>query len=132
MKILVVGSDANAYSIAKNMSENENVDAVFVAPGFDKITDFAQNIDIAETNTPELLDFVLENEISLTIVTSINAIEQDIAAFFADARRLVFAPCAESANVALYKSLAKKLMYRLKIQTMKFGIFDRENIISVS
>ncbi|MCR5260770.1 MAG: hypothetical protein K6C94_02915 [Candidatus Gastranaerophilales bacterium] len=127
MKILVVGSDANAYSIAKKMSENENVDAVFAAPGFDKISDFAQNIDIQETNLPELLDFVLENEISLTVVTSVNAIEQNIAEFFADARRLVFAPCAEAANVTLYKSLAKKLMYRLKIPTMKFGIFDREN-----
>lgn len=127
MRILIVGSDANAYTIAENLAKNDSVDVVFVASESAREVDFAANISIAETDFGELLDFVVANEISLTIVTSVNAIENDIAGFFADARRLIFAPTAAAANIAIYRSLAKKMMYRLKIPTMKFGIFEREN-----
>lgn len=127
MNILIVGSDANAYSIAKMMSKSENVDLVFVAPGNEKIAKFAQCTDISENDVEELLDFSIANEISLTIVTSINAIQNNIGEVFTDARRLIFAPNADSALISLYKSSAKKMMYRLKIPTMKFGIFEKEN-----
>ena len=127
MNILIVGSDANAYSIAKEMSKNENVDLIFVASGNEKIAKFAQCTDISENDVEELLDFSIANEISLTIVTSISAIQNNIAEVFADARRLIFAPTADSALISLYKSSAKKMMYRLKIPTMKFGIFEKEN-----
>lgn len=127
MNILIVGSDANAYSIAKEMSKNENVDLIFVASGNEKIAKFAQCTDISENDVEELLDFSIANEISLTIVTSISAIQNNIAEVFADARRLIFAPTADSALISFYKSSAKKMMYRLKIPTMKFGIFEKEN-----
>ena len=127
MNILIVGSDANAYSIAKTMSKNENVDLIFVASGNEKIAEFAQCTDISENDVEELLDFSIANEISLTIVTSISAIQNNIAEIFNEARRLIFAPTAESAMISLYKSSAKKMMYRLKIPTMKFGIFEKEN-----
>lgn len=127
MNILIVGSDANAYSIAKAMSKNKNVDLIFVAAGNEKISKFAQCTDISENDVNELLDFSIANEISLTIVTSISAIQNNIAEIFNDARRLIFAPAADSALISLYKSSAKKMMYRLKIPTMKFGIFEKEN-----
>ncbi len=127
MNILIVGSDANAYSIAKEMSKSENVDLIFVSPGNEKMSEFAQCTDISENDIDELLDFSVANEISLTIVTSISAIQNNIAEVFSDARRLIFAPTADSAQISLYKSSAKKMMYRLKIPTMKFGIFEKEN-----
>lgn len=127
MNILIVGSDANAYSIAKEMSKNENVDLVFVASGNEKIAKFAQCTDISENDIEELLDFSIANEISLTIVTSISAIQNNIGELFADARRMIFAPTADAAMISLYKSSAKKMMYRLKIPTIKFGIFEKEN-----
>ena len=104
MNILIVGSDANAYSIAKEMSKNENVDLVFVAPGNEKIAKFAQCTDISENDIEELLDFSIANEISLTIVTSISAIQNNIGELFADARRMIFAPTADAAMISLYKS----------------------------
>ena len=127
MNILIVGSDANAYSIAKTMSKNENVDLIFVAPGNEQIARIAECTDISENEVDELLDFSIANEISLTIITSIVAIENNIGEIFTDARRLIFAPSADSALIALHKSSAKKMMYRLKIPTMKFGIFEKEN-----
>ena len=127
MRILIVGSDANAYSIAKSLKNNEHVDIVFVTSCNGKIEEFAENTNISETNNAELLDFVIANDIALTIVTSISAISNNIGEFFNDARRLILAPTSEAAHITLFKSSAKKMMYRLKIPTMKFGIFEREN-----
>ncbi len=127
MNILIVGSDANAYSIAKELSKNENVDIVFVASGNEEIAKIAQCTDISESDVEELLDFSIANEISLTIVTSISAIQNNIGEVFTSVGRLIFAPTAEAATIALYKSSAKKMMYRLKIPTMKFGIFEKES-----
>lgn len=127
MRILIVGSDANAYSIAKSLKNNEHVDIVFVTSCSGKIEEFAENTNISETNNAELLDFVIANDIALTIVTSISAISNNIGEFFNEARRLILAPSSDAAHIALFKSSAKKTMYRLKIPTMKFGVFEREN-----
>lgn len=127
MRILIVGSDVNACSIAELMCQTSGVDIVFITAGSDMNCNFAQKVDIPENDNAELLDFAIANEISLTIVTSTLAIQNNIAECFADSRQQIFAPSAQAASIALYKSFAKKLMYRLKIPTMKFGIFEREN-----
>lgn len=128
MRILVVGSDANAYAIAKHMSDLKNVDLVFVAPGNSYIKDFANSIDIQDDNIVELLDFAKANEITLTVVASEKAIAASIADTFSSEDLNIFAPTINSARLALSKSSGKKLMYKLRVQTPKFGIFDKENI----
>lgn len=127
MRILIVGSDSNAYSLAKYFRKNEHIDVVFVAPGNAEISKIAEVVDISESEKEELLDFAIANEISLTVVTSLPAIYDDIAGLFNEAKCPVFAPSAESSFPMLYKSASKKMMYRLGIPTMKFGIFEREN-----
>lgn len=41
---------------------------------------------------------------------------------------MVFAPSAEAARITSSKSVSKKFMYKTKIPTPRFGIFDRENM----
>ncbi|MGN0015522.1 MAG: hypothetical protein ACI37T_08915, partial [Candidatus Gastranaerophilaceae bacterium] len=125
MIILIVGSDVNACSIAERVSKSPNIDVVFMTSS-EKLCDFAQNVDISETDNEELLDFAIENGVAFTIVTSTLAIQNNIAEVFTDARQQIFAPSSQAAACGIYKSTAKKTMYRLKIPTMKFGIFDRE------
>lgn len=128
MRILIAGSDSNAYTLARTFSQDENVDLVFVTAGNKYITsDFAQSTDISETDNEELLNFVNANEITLTVVTSLKAIENDIAGHFANSGRNIFAPTAEAAYDTLHTSSCKKMFYKLRIPTVKFGIFDREN-----
>jgi len=127
MRILIAGNDANAYTLARMFSNDKDVDVVFAASGNKYISEFAECIDISETDNDELLDFVVANEISLTVVTSSAAIENDIAGYFTDFRQNIFAPTFDAAFPTLYKSACKKLLYKLKVPTVKFGIFDREN-----
>ena len=89
------------------------------------IGEFAECVDIREDNVSELLNFVLENDIDLTIVVSEKAISADIADFFQANERLIFAPTAEGADFVINKSQGKKFLYKLHAPTPRFGIFEK-------
>lgn len=127
-KILIIGADAAAYTLAKKMNEYKEISQVFVAPGNDAINEFCTVVDIRENNIQELLEFVLENDISLTIASSESAIKSDVVSIFQKHNQMIFGPTAESANICLSKSAGKKFMYKTRIPHPKFGIFDKESM----
>lgn len=127
-KILIIGSSACEYTLAKKLSELEEVSQVFVAPGNDAMKDFCSVVDIREQNIEELLEFALENAIDLTIASSELAIKNDIASIFHQNNQMIFAPDKESANICLSKSFGKKFMYKTRIVCPKFGIFDKASL----
>lgn len=128
MKILIVGSGAKEYSLAKLVSQYENTELVFVTPGNQAIAEFANCIDIKADDVDELVDFAKANDIDLTVACSEKAILAGIADKFNEAGLMVFAPVAEAARITSSKSVSKKFMYKTKIPTPRFGIFDRENM----
>src|SRR5574344_623185 len=128
MKILIVGSGAKEYTLAKLVSQYDNTELVFVAPGNEAIAEFANCIDIRVNDVDELADFANANNIDLTIVPSERAINADIAEKFNEEGLMVFAPTVDAARITSSKSLSKKFMYKTKVPTPKFGIFDRENM----
>lgn len=122
-KILIIGNSAKEYSLAKILSEQFDV---FVAPGNDAIKEFATVVDIRENKVLEFVEYVLENDISFTIACSEIAIKEDIAKVFESNNLMIFAPTADAAAFTTSKSIGKKMMYKLKISTPRFGIFDKK------
>ena len=124
-KVLVVGSSAKEYALAKALAKDENIETVYIAPGNVASEEFAQRVDIREDSVQELLEFAVKEEVNLTIAPSVKAIKADISGFFQANSQLIFAPTAESSNFAIQKGLAKKFLYKLHIPTPKFGIFEK-------
>ena len=124
-KILIVGNGAKEYAFAKILSKNNDI---YITPTSDTLKEFATCLDIRENNVGELLEFVMENGIDLTIATSEIAIKADIATFFADNKQQIFAPNSKAANIIYNKCHAKKTLYKLRIPTPKFGIFEKFNL----
>lgn len=127
-KVLIIGSSACEYTLAKKMSELNEVSEVFVAPGNDAMKEFCNVVDIRENNVQEILEFALENAIDLTIASSEEAIKSDIASFFQQSGQMIFAPTKASANICLSKSAGKKFMYKNRIHCSRFAIFDKSSI----
>ena len=123
--LLIIGNSAKEFTLARLFTEDFNV---FVAPGNDAISEFATVVDIRENNVAELVDFALENDIAFTICSSETAIKADIAKLFEMNNLKIFAPTAKSASFATNKSVGKKLMYKLKIPTPRFGIFEKKQL----
>lgn len=122
-KILIVGNSAKEFALVKKF-KNYDCD-VFVAPGNSMIQEIAECIDIREDKVQELLEFVLENAIDLTIATSEIAVKNDISGLFQANSQLIFAPTAQSSTFAISRSIGKKFLYKLRIPTPRFAIFDK-------
>jgi phosphoribosylamine--glycine ligase len=126
--VLIVGDSAIEYSLAHKLSLLGEVQEVFVAPGNDAMREFATTVDIREDNIEELLEFALENDIDLTIVSSEKAIKADIASYFQQNGQMIFAPTASSAHVSISKAAGRKFMYKNRMPCPRFAIFDRPNL----
>ena len=124
-KILIIGNSANTYALAKKLSENNEV---FVAPGSPTISEFATNVDIREDSTSELLDFVLENDINLTIPISVKSLNTNIVELFNNSQQSIFAPSLNTSNILFDKNIMKKMLYKLRVPTPRFGIFEKQNM----
>ena len=122
-KVLIIGASAKEYALAKKIS-NENC-KVYVAPGNKRIADIAECVDIREENTKDLLEYVLENAIDLTIASSETSIKSDISSLFQNNGQNIFAPTLSSCDFAISRAAAKKILYKKKIQAPRFGIFDK-------
>ncbi len=125
-KILIIGNGAKEFALAKKLSQKHQV---FVAPQADVINEFATGIDIRENDSKQLLDFVMENGIDLTIPISLVALKSDIVDLFQKNGQQVFAPSLDAAKLVFDKALAKKVLYKLRIPTPKFGIFEKQNMV---
>lgn len=128
MKILIVGTDLNSVLLAKYIYLQNNSHDIYITSGETGKSDFYTNINIKDNDINSLMEFVKYNAIEFTIVLSQLAIINGIANAFKQEGFPVFAPFADSARITFFNSIAKKIMYKLKIPTPKFGIFDRENI----
>ena len=122
-KVLIVGASAKEYALAKKIKSYGC--ELFVAPGNSVIAEIADCVDIREDNVDELLTFAVQNSIDLTIVPSEIAIKNNIAELFQAHEQLIFAPSAKSAEFALSRAAAKKFLYKLRIPTPRFAIFDK-------
>ena len=123
--ILIVGNSAKESALVKILAKDFNI---FVAPGNDEMREFATVVDIREDSVLELLNFAFENDIYFTIACSQEAIKNDISDMFSENGMMIFAPSAESAEIAINRSIAKKLFYKLRIPTPRFAIYEKKNL----
>lgn len=125
MKILIAGSGAKEYTLAKVLKDEGH--NVFVAPGNDAMAEFVEVVDIKANDVEGLCKFVKNNAIDLTVGASEQSIIYGIVEIFNAQGMSVFAPDKDAAQIAISKSYGKKFMYKNKIPTPRFGIFDKES-----
>lgn len=128
MKILIVGSDLNAKMLANYLKQENDDNDIYVTTNVHCEDNTYTSINITENNINAIVDFVKYNQIEFTIALSSLAIINGIADEFKKEGFPIFAPYSESEKITYFNSIAKKIMYKLKINTPRFGIFDRENL----
>lgn len=128
MKILIVGESINSILLAKYINIQNPSDDIYVTQKESEHCDFCTFVNIRESDIGGLASFVKYNQIEFTIVLSEIAIINGISEEFQKEGFLIFAPSSQSSRITFFNSIAKKIMYKLKIPTQRFGIFDRENL----
>ena len=126
-KILIVGNNISSNALAKKLKESEFCSEIFIAGNGDIESDF-KTVDIRENNCEELLKFVLDNGISLTIPFCAKSLNAGVGDFFNSNEQKVFSSDKSSSIPFLNGVHGKKLLYRINSGTSKFGVFDKINL----
>ena len=97
-------------------------------PANDLVKDFATSVDIRENSVYEILEFVIKNNIDITIPISEKSLKTDIVEVFNENKIPIFGPNIDITETIFDKCFLKKILYKLKIPTPKFGIFEKQNL----
>ena len=123
MKVLVVGNGGREHALAWKLGQSPKVDKVFVAPGNAGTAQDAENIDLAATDIPGLIQFAKEQSIDLTVIGP----EAPLVAGLADAMNAeglkVFGPSQAAAELEGSKVFCKNLLHTANIPTASYQTF---------
>lgn len=120
MNILVVGGGGREHAICWKLSNEDNVEKIYCAPGNAGISQVAECIAIGDSDIDKLIDFVKENNIDLTVVGPEVPLVKGIVDRFEEEGLKIFGPNKECAQLEGSKSFSKDFMVKHNIPTAKY------------
>ncbi len=126
MNIFVIGKSAGAQAFIELLNNSRSVNKIFCAPGNPAIALLAECVNISPNDITAFCEFAKENNIDITVPFDEYVIQNGITNIFMQENLKIFAPTVEAAQIATSRAFAKKFIYKQKIPTPKYGIFDRE------
>jgi phosphoribosylamine--glycine ligase len=124
MNILVIGNGGREHALAWKIAQSPRADRVFVAPGNAGTAADAENVDIAPTDVPRLLDFARQNAIGLTVVGPEAALAAGVVDAFQAAGLRAFGPTKLAAELESSKVFSKNLLRHADVPTADYRVFQ--------
>ncbi|MBK1642395.1 phosphoribosylamine--glycine ligase [Chromatium okenii] len=125
MNILIVGNGGREHALAWKVAQSPLAKRVFVAPGNGGTAREAgvENVAIAATDIPALLQFAREQAIDLTIIGPELPLVAGIVDAFLAAGLPCFGPSQAAAQLEGSKAFAKQFLAQHHIPTAAYGVF---------
>jgi len=123
MKVLVVGKGGREHAIAWKLSQSEDVEKVFIAPGNDGISIENKCECLKIESIEEIMNFVKNNNVDITIVGSEEYLAKGIVDKFEESNLKIIGPNQKAAQLESSKIFAKSFMKRHNVQTASFNTF---------
>lgn len=125
MNILIIGNGGREHALGWKAAQSPLADKVFVAPGNagTALEPSLENIDIAATDIPALVDFAKQNDIGLTIVGPEAPLVIGIVDAFRAAQLPIFGPTQAAAQLEGSKAFTKNFLARHHIPTAEYQNF---------
>jgi phosphoribosylamine--glycine ligase len=123
MNVLVVGNGGREHALAWKLTQSSRADRVFVAPGNAGTAVDAENVDIAATDFPRLIEFVKGNDVQLTVVGPEAPLAAGIVDAFHDEGLRVFGPSRAAAELEASKVFCKSMLRQADVPTADCQVF---------
>lgn len=123
MKILLIGAGGREHSLAIALSKSKKLSELYIAPGNPGTAQYGTNIDISDTNLPQLLQFAQNKKIDLTIVGPETPLVLGIVDLFEAHTLKIIGPDKQAARLEGSKVWAKSFMERHQIPTATYKTF---------
>ena len=127
MKILVVGGGGREHALAWKLSQSPRVERVYVAPGNAGTARDAVNVNIPETDLPELIRFAQQTQIALTVVGPEAPLAAGIVDAFEAEKLPIFGPSKAAAELEASKVFCKDLLRNADVPTADYQTFSDPN-----
>lgn len=121
--VLVIGGGGREQALAWKLASSPQVDKVFVAPGNAGSRGSIINVPIAYDDGINILKFVKENNIDLTVIGQEAASEAGVVDLLNAEGHLVFGPTKAANKIESSKVFSKDLMAAQNIPTAKYQTF---------
>jgi phosphoribosylamine--glycine ligase len=124
MNVLVVGGGGREHALVWKICQSPLVEKVYCAPGNAGTAGIAQNVPISADKIEELIKFVQENNVELTVVGPEQPLVLGIVDAFETKGLRAFGPSAKAAQLEGSKAFSKDLMKKYGIPTADYEVFD--------
>jgi len=123
-KVLVVGGGGRCHAIVKALKRSPRVQKIFCAPGNAGIAEDAECVAIGVEDVDNLVKFVGDNGIDLTVVGPEAALAAGLVNALEAAGHKAFGPTKEAARIESSKEFAKQIMAKYGVPTSGYEAFD--------
>ena len=123
MKLLVIGSGGREHALAWHLTQNPNVQCVYVAPGNAGTAHEDGLVNVNLNSIAELIKFAQDEKIQLTVVGPEAPLAAGVVDAFQTAGLKIFGPTQRAAQLESSKDFAKLFMVRHNIPTSKYATF---------
>ena len=129
---IIIGSGGREHTLAWKISQSDQVNKIFVAPGNAGTSQIATNLEISVNDFDEIKKAVLTNDIELVVVGPEDPLVNGIVDFFETDKDLlnvkIVGPSKEAAQLEGSKDYCKEFMIRHNIPTAAYETFGVENL----
>lgn len=125
MKVLVVGSGGREHAMVWKLAQSPRKPIVYCAPGNAGIASLATCVPIKADDLSELKQFVIHEQIDLTVVGPEAPLALGIVDEFRKAKLRVFGPTKQAARLEASKIFSKDVMAQAKIRTAQARSFEK-------
>lgn len=125
--VLLLGSGGREHALAWSISKSPKLDNLYIAPGNPGTAEVGQNVELSLSDFDEILNFIEEHDISLTVVGPEQPLVDGIADILQSKGHLVFGPSQKAAMLEGSKKFANEFMKENRIPTADYETFSQDN-----
>ena len=118
--ILILGSGGREHAFAVSLANDKNVSKIYCAPGNGGTASICENVNLDILNAIELLKFVNEKNIDLTVVGPEAPLANGIVDEFQKAGQLIVGPDKYGAQLESSKIFARDIMAKYNVPSPKY------------
>lgn len=123
MNILIIGSGGREHALAWKLAQSPRAERIFVAPGNAGTAVDAENVDIAASDFPRLIQFARQNDVELTVVGPEAPLAAGIVDAFRSEKLRAFGPSKAAAELEASKVFCKNLLRHANVPTAEYRVF---------
>ena len=123
MKLLVVGRGGREHAFVWKLAQSNKVTRLYAVPGSPGMAQYAECVDISDSDLYGLADFAQREGIDISIIGPEAPLADGIVDVFAERGLAVFGPTQAAAQIEADKDFALELMHKYDIPTGAYETF---------